>query len=139
MPVKRTHLPVALGAVALLGVAELCSAQAHQQAGRMVLEVAQSGGKPRVVSTNPDVVTIDRIVRGLPWSDITFVVLRKDETNYIEGSGSLNPSDGLSARYVENGVEHVSRQAPESLRVIVALLASYRSGDGKWRTMIEWE
>jgi hypothetical protein len=111
-----------------------------QEAGTMVLEVLETaGGKQQVVAANPDAETIARVVQGLSWSDITFVVLKKDENNYLEGSGSFNPNDGLSATYMEDGVEHVSRYSPKSLQVIVALLTSYRSGDGKWRTMIEWD
>lgn len=115
-------------------------AQAAHRAGTVVLEVFDPPDwKPREVATDPDAETIARTVRGLPWSDITFVVLRKDEKNYFEASGSLDPGDGFSATYVEDGVEHLSREAPESLDVVVALLGSYRSDDGKWRTMIAWD
>jgi hypothetical protein len=82
---------------------------------------------------------IDRTVRSLPWADISFVVLKVDEKNWIEGSGSLNPTSGLSARFMKDGAEGVSRQPPRSLEEIILLLQSYRAGDGKWKEIIEWE
>jgi hypothetical protein len=92
----------------------------------------------RVVAKNPDSVVIKNTVESLKWSGITFVILKRDSKNWIEGSGSLRPEDGLSARYSEDAVEHVSARAPVSLGEIVDLLQSYRSGDGRWRTMMEW-
>ncbi len=66
------------------------------------------------------------------------MILKIDDNTYLEGSGSLRPDDGLSARFFENGKEYVSSGPPESLKQIVLLLQSYRSGDGRWRTMLEW-
>ena len=93
----------------------------------------------REIAVNPDAATIEETVRGLAWADITFVLLQVDDDTYIEGSGSLNPSDGLSAKYCECGDEHVSVAAPESLDAIIALLRSDAASDGQWRTMFEWD
>src|SRR5262245_38512294 len=66
----------------------------------MILEVhAPPDNLPREISRSPDPGLIEKTVRSLPWSDITFVVLKIDDKNWIEGSGSLNPEDGLSASY----------------------------------------
>jgi hypothetical protein len=91
-----------------------------------------------LVVANPDSSVIERTVRNLPWSDITFVVLKTDENNWIEGSGSLKPEDGLSARYMVHGEEHVAARAPSSLDELLALLQSYRRGDGRWLQLIDW-
>jgi hypothetical protein len=91
-----------------------------------------------LVAADPDSSLIERTVRNLPWSDITFVVLKTDEQNWIEGSGSLKPEDGLSARYMLHGEEHVSARAPSSLDELLALLHSYRRGDGRWLQLIAW-
>ena len=96
------------------------------------------GHEARVVATNPDAAEIATTIKTMPWSDLTFVVLRTDENNWIEGSGSLKPEDGLSARYMVNGEEHVAAQAPSSLDELVALLQSYSKGDGRWQQLIEW-
>lgn len=109
------------------------------QGKTMKLEVLEPNERSeRVASQHPDGDTIKKTVQGLKWSDITFVVLKIDEKNWIELSGSLKPEDGLSARYMENGVEHVSARAP-SLAEGVSLLQSYQSGDGNWRYNLSWE
>ena len=106
----------------------------------MILEVHEPPEDgPREISKSPDAALIDKTVRGLSWSDITFVVLKVDDNNWIEGSGSLNPQDGLSARYMKNGKEHVSAHAPRSLDEIVSLLQSYRAGNGRWQNLIDWD
>ena len=106
----------------------------------MILQVCEPPScTPRDLAINPDLSTIAAAIRALSWDDITFVVLRLDENTWIEGSGSLRPEDGLSARFMEDGVEHVSRSAPEGLNVIEQLLTSFLLRDDRWRTLIEWD
>jgi hypothetical protein len=105
----------------------------------MILEVSEPDRSPRKICRDPDSKTIDDTVKRLPWSDITFVVLKCDEENWFEGSGSLQSGVGLSAAYMKDGIVHVSARAPGSLDEIIALLQSYRSGDGNWQHMIEWD
>ncbi|MFN2564934.1 MAG: hypothetical protein ABR499_07995 [Gemmatimonadaceae bacterium] len=110
------------------------------QGGPMTLVVAEPPGyEERAVAVDPDAETIERAVKGLAWSDITFVFLKVDDRNWIEGSGSLNPVDGLSAKFMDDGAEWVSSRPPTSLDEIISLLQSYRAGDGRWQKLIEWE
>ena len=95
-------------------------------------------GESKLISTDPTEQIILDTINNLSWNDLTFVILKIDDDNLMEGSGSLNPSDGLSARYLENGQEHVSSSAPESLQIIYDLLASYLVGDNTWRHIIDW-
>ena len=105
-----------------------------------ILELCEpSENTPREICKNPDPAVINKTVKDQEWSDITFVVLKFDDNNWIEGSGSLNPRDGLSARYSKDGEEHVSSRPPKSLEEIIALLQSFLSGDGRWQKMIDWE
>jgi hypothetical protein len=105
----------------------------------MVLEVQEmSEDQPREIK-RLDAAIIEKTVKELSWSDITFVVLKVDDKNWIEGSGSLKPRDGLSARYMKNGTEHVSTKAPKTLHEIVALLQSYHAGDGRWQDLLDWD
>jgi hypothetical protein len=53
--------------------------------------------------------------------------------------GSLDPTVGLSARFMKDGAESVSRRLPASVEELTSLLQSYRAGNGRWREMIEWE
>ena len=94
------------------------------------------GHEPRVVSEQPDLAHIQETIQGLEWNDITFVVLSRDEDNWIEFSGST--ADGFSARYMEGGQEHVISQAPASIAVGVTLLDLYLREDERWRTEYDW-
>lgn len=107
--------------------------------GTLVLEIAESLKQaPRRVAIDPDASTIERTLRGLDWSRMHSVVLRRDD-DWLEVSGSTNPDDGLSAMYAEDGTEHVAANAPENLDVFVRLLKSYAAGDSAWRSIVAWE
>ena len=93
----------------------------------------------KLVAADPDSSVLEHTIRSLSWSDITFVVLKADDRNWIEGSGSLNSADGLSARYMLDGEEHIAARAPSSLDELLTLLQSYRRGDGRWLELIEWD
>lgn len=95
--------------------------------------------KPITVTATPDADIVEKTVREQPWKSITFVALRQDDNNWIEVSGSLDPSDGLSARVSEDGVESISSEAPETLDLCISLMLSYLRGDNGWRTAITWE
>jgi hypothetical protein len=80
---------------------------------------------------------IAEVIESQPWNDITFVVLRRDDDNWFEVSGST-PA-GFSARYMADGEEFVSSRAPDSLAEMSLLMASYLEDDGKWKSVIGWE
>ncbi|TWT32789.1 hypothetical protein [Blastopirellula retiformator] len=94
--------------------------------------------EPRVLDVNPTPEEIDAHVHQQPWDQLTFFVAQLNDNHWLEGSGSLKPEDGLSARCKIGGKEYVTSQAPQSLDEIVALLASFAQKDGRWRTMVEW-
>ena len=60
---------------------------------------------PQLIALDPDAAVIENTIKAQPRDDITFVVLRRDPESGIELSGSLSPSDGLSARYWQDGRE----------------------------------
>jgi hypothetical protein len=92
--------------------------------------------EPRVVAEKPNLAQLQETIQGMKWTDITFVVVRRDEDNWIEFSGSTE--DGFSARYMEEGQEYVISQAPASTVDGVTLLGLYLRGDDGWRTDYEW-
>jgi hypothetical protein len=104
----------------------------------MTLEVAAPPDhQEKVVARDADAESIDRVMRQLSWDDITFVVLKADEDNWMETSGSA--TDGFSARITLDGETWVSRRPPESLEEMIALLVSYRNGDNAWQDVMEWD
>lgn len=113
---------------------------ANNQERQLILELhSPTEYEAIIISETPHTINIDSAVKAQPWKDITFIVLKADEQNLIELSGSLNPADGLSARFFEDGNEYISKRAPKSLDEGVELLISYLQNDGKWKKMISWE
>ena len=107
--------------------------------GVLVLEVTESSDRaPHRVATDPDATTIERTLRGLDWSRMSAVSLRRDD-DWLEVSGSTDPADGLSAMYAEAGTEYVTTDPPDNLDLLLRLLQSYAAGDDAWRTMVGWE
>ncbi|QDT28344.1 hypothetical protein Enr10x_36860 [Gimesia panareensis] len=94
--------------------------------------------EPQIVATNPSREEIRKHVYALKWNDITFVTAEIDQDNWLDGSGSLNPEDGLSGMCSIEGVQYVTEQAPESLDEIVELLHSFVLRNGAWRTDMVW-
>jgi len=128
--------------IVLLFACEPSKATAQRRPSRatarqLVLEAYEPPSQQkRVVATNPSKQVITRTIRDLRWSDITFVVLRLDDRNWIEASGSR--SDGFSVKFARNGKERVSESAP-TLDEIVALFQSYVANDGRWERMVKWQ
>ncbi len=73
----------------------------------------------------------------MPWNEITFVVLVRDKMNWCEFSGCV--ADGFSARYAEQGQEHVISQPPGSLAEGIRLLTLYLHEDDRWRSDYDWQ
>jgi hypothetical protein len=104
----------------------------------MKLELcAPPNNEPVVLATSPTVERVTDAVMQQPWTNITFVVLKRDEQNWLEVSGATG--DGFSARYMADGKEFVSVRAPASLEEMCMLMKSYLMGDAKWKTAIKWE
>lgn len=92
----------------------------------------------QMIAENPTDEEIARLVHGMAWDEISFVIVKLDEANWLDGSGSLKPADGLSAMCEIEGQQFVTVEAPQSLDEIVALLQSFNRKDGNWRTMVKW-
>jgi hypothetical protein len=91
---------------------------------------------PREIATNPDGDAIERCIRSLSWSAMTFVTLERDRDS-LTASGSVD--DGWSMSYVDNDEEHISARPPENLDVVIAIIRRYAGNDRSWRKMIDWE
>lgn len=104
----------------------------------VTLTVLHSGGEaPRAVAVNPEYSEIRKIVFDLTWDDMTFVTASIDEDNWLDGSGSLNPEEGLCISCCINGVEYLT-QGTDTLDRIVDLLHEFVNRRGGWRTSVVW-
>ena len=106
---------------------------------KVTLEIyAPPANERRIEAVDPDARKLAKTFARLAWQDITFCVLRRDDENAMEISGSAGSHIGLSARVWENGEEYVADRGPETLDECLALLESYRCSDDRWRTAIGW-
>jgi hypothetical protein len=112
-------------------------ARARHRGAAVVLTVVDGPSlNPREIATNPDGDAIERCIRSLSWSAMTFVTLERDRDS-LTASGSVD--DGWSMSYVDNDEEQISARPPENLDVVIAIMRRYARNDRSWREMIDWE
>jgi len=93
--------------------------------------------EPVLLADTPDAEAVRRAVTEQKWGEITFLLLKADEENWLEVSGSLE--DGFSARYREHGKEWIANAPPAFPQETMQLLVSYLKRDDRWRTMVGWD
>jgi len=78
----------------------------------MILQVQYEGGRePTVVTNEPSEAGVANAVRSMDWNRFAFVTLHKDDRNWLDGSGSMQPEDGLSMMLSVDGVQYVTETA----------------------------
>lgn len=83
-------------------------------------------------STHPTRETIERAIAELDWrsDDLCGVTLQHDAQNWADGSGNLRADvGGLSLMLEDDGIQHVSVNAPTNLDQIIEFLDAYLRGD----------
>ena len=91
-------------------------------------------GEEREFSKTPNKQLISELIESLDWNDFNSIRLEKNYDNWIDVSGNTS-SDGLSIVYVDEGVIHVSDDAPDSTTVLKSALISYFAGDNKFKSL----
>jgi hypothetical protein len=110
----------------------------HRQRDQELLVIEPPEYRSVTTAVNPLPRQIEDLMKQMSWKDVSFVLLRIDERHWLEVSGSTKTEDGYSARCCIAGKEYVASRAPKSLSELVTLLSSFRAGDGRWRTLIDW-
>jgi len=127
---------LALGTIFLSGCMDKIE---EKKESTMVLIVAESPDfEEKIVANSPTPELLESTVQSLAWSDITFVILKKNEQDWLELSGSLDPSDGLSMRYFDSTGEFVSDRAPSSLKEGTTVLKKYLLDNPEWKKTYNW-
>ena len=112
---------------------------ARHRRGTLVLTVSESPQfATREIAVDPGGDDVERCIRSLSWKQMTFVTLDRDG-NSMTASGSVDPGDGWSMSYLEDGIERTTSQSPDSIDVIVSIMRSYALRDEAWRTIVAWE
>jgi len=101
--------------------------------------ISDYGATSRLVSEDATVGLVEETMGALDWSGFHQVVLEQRTGEYLEVGGSLDPSDGLSALYEENGRQHLTRTAPTTIGELLELQRAYLAGADRWKALVEWD
>ncbi|MDQ8205825.1 hypothetical protein [Pelagicoccus sp. SDUM812003] len=103
----------------------------------MILEaISPEYEKYTTVDTEPTPESIRAYVESLPWDDITFVRIKKDETHWVECSGS-HP-DGFSVIYQEGTETFITQDEPEGLEQLILTMQDFSIGGNDWKSICRW-
>ena len=97
------------------------------------------GASEQVVTEDATPETVKNTMNSVNWQEFHQIVLDSPNGNMMEVGGSLNPDDGLSVLYQENGSQSVIKVPPTSVDEMTSLLLSYLSGTNDWKTGNQWE
>ena len=112
---------------------------AHASGKMELIVISDFGTKEELISKEADTQMVAKTMGSLDWYKFHQVLLEKENKDYIEVGGSLDPGDGLSVLYQENGNQHVIRIPPATVAEMTEILKSYLLGDGKWKTLNLWD
>ena len=103
-----------------------------------LLVISNYGQNTEIISEDPSHETIKNTMQNLNWQGFHQVVLEKKNGDWLEVGGSLNPSDGLSVMYEENGNQHVIKVPPTTIDEMTYFLLDYLDGSSDWKINHDW-
>ena len=78
----------------------------------MILKTNTLGGTETIVSEAPTLQLVQSAITSMDWQVFTFVTLVVDDDNWLDGSGFMNPTDGLSGMLSLDRIQYVCESAP---------------------------
>ena len=130
--------------LSLLGLAS-CDDQETNKSDPVVNTVglhvlSDYGDKHRFITDKPTKEIVLQAINELDWENkFHQVIIVNSPSAYMEVGGSLNPSDGLSVLYKENGKQFVIKVPPKKIEDMSNFLLSYLPTDNSWKNNTEWE
>jgi hypothetical protein len=96
----------------------------------MILRISYDGDRePTDVTTNPTESDVANAVRSMDWNRFAFVTLVKDDDNWLDGSGCLEPDCGLSMMLSIDRIQYVAEAAPPTPDSMLETFSAYLDGD----------
>lgn len=96
----------------------------------MILRISYEGDRePTDVTTNPTESDVADAVRSMDWNRFAFVTLLKDDGNWLDGSGCLEPDFGLSMMLSVERIQYVTETAPPTPSSMLPVFNAYLRGD----------
>ena len=83
-----------------------------------------------------DAHELSRMIDSMSWQDLSAILVRKSENDFLEGSGSHD--DGFSLIHTQDGRQDVTPNAPD-LQELKTCLIQYFNGEPGWREMSIWQ
>ena len=101
--------------------------------------ISQYGKVEKTITESPTIEIIKNTMNTLDWKKFHQVILEKENKDFIEVSGSLDPADGFSSLFQEGGKQYVIKIPPHSTLQMENILISYFYQDNKWKDDNSWE
>ena len=104
--------------------------------------LANYGSKYSFLSSSVSQSTINHEIHKLDWPNSFYqLILVLEPGISMEVGGSLNPSDGLSARYLnrDTKTEAVIIKSPESVQEMENILVQFSNGGNLWKTTYQFD
>ncbi|MCR9201496.1 MAG: hypothetical protein NXI04_22875 [Planctomycetaceae bacterium] len=86
-------------------------------------------GPEVIVSESPTFDLVSTTISQVDWSEFSFVSLFIDDDNWLDGSGCMNPTDGLSVMLSVARIQYVSETAPDQPSVFLPYFDAYLKGN----------
>ena len=96
------------------------------------------GENEQVVTEDATPEIIQKTVHSLNWQEFHQVLLERSSGDWMEVGGSLNPEDGFSVMYEENGRQLVIKTPPTRIDEMTEMLLAYLSGSEDWKRGADW-
>jgi hypothetical protein len=117
-----------------------CQKAIEEETEIMKLRVISDYGRTeRLVADEATPEIVVSTMHSLDWRGFHQVVLERSNSDWMEVGGSLDPSDGLSVMYEENGKQSVIRVAPTTVEDMTTMLLGYLSGTEDWKKSAKWD
>ncbi len=95
--------------------------------------ISDYGEAERVAADEATPEIVKSTMRSLNWKRFHQVVLERPNGDWLEVGGSMNPSDGFSVMYEEDGKQFVIKAPPTTTDEMMTMLLSYLSGSEDWK------
>ena len=94
----------------------------------MILKTNTLEGLETIVSESPTMELVAHSIASIDWQVFSFVSLFIDDDNWLDGSGCMNPTDGLSVMLSVDSIQYVCESAPAQPQDFLPYFESYLNG-----------
>jgi|GEM_PF-1196593 hypothetical protein len=135
---NRTSLITIFSLILLLFSGNSASSDKKESNGMKLILLSDYGSSEKIISNESTEKMIIELIDSLDWNNFYQVIIEKENKDYMEVSGSLDPTDGLSALYQENKKQYVIVNPPKTIAELKKIAISYFKNDKYWKNNIKW-